>query len=309
MNKENSDVIYTAIVCLGLIALILWIFLSAVFGNKVPEKQKAISVILYSAGPGGWESFQEGIKQAENDFSVNINTVILGEEADAAEQFEIMKREVENGAEALAIAVVDDEELYDRIQRNPVPVPMVSVESGFDDNLPLISADNYEMGKRLGEEILKDFSGKQDLTVALADETILRDSVERRKKGLLDTLEGKAKIITLSEALSGQQADAAVAFHKDSLLQLAEEDDVRLWKTKRYGIGNTTSVVAALDQGKIEKLIFQNEFNMGYLAIKMLSREINSIQSLETEYVDFYCVSSKELYGTQYEQLLFPIVE
>lgn len=38
MNKENSGMIYTAIICLGLIALILWIFLNAVFGNEVPQK-------------------------------------------------------------------------------------------------------------------------------------------------------------------------------------------------------------------------------------------------------------------------------
>lgn len=309
MNKENSDVVYTAIICLGLIALILWIFLNAVFGNKVPEKQKEISVILYSAGADGWESFQEGIKQAENDFSVNINIVTLREDASAAEQFEIMKREVENGAEALAVAVVDHKGLYERIQRNPMPVPMVSIESGFGDELPLISADNYEMGKRLGEEILKDFFGKKDLKIAIADEMILRDSVENRKKGLLDALEGKAKIITLSEVNAGEKIDAAVAFHKESLLKMVEKENRLMEDIKYYGIGNTTSVVAALDQGKIENLIFQNEFNMGYFAIQKLSKEINGIQSMENDCIDFYCVSSEEIYGTQYEQLLFPIVE
>lgn len=309
MNKENSSVIYSAIICLGFIALILWIFFNAALGNEVPEKQKEISVILYSAGTGSWESFQEGIKQAENDFSVNINIVMLREEADAAEQLEIMQREVENGAEALAVAVIDYEELYERMLQAPVSVPIVSVESGFNDMLPLISADNYEMGKRLGEEILKEFSDEKELTVAIANETILRDSVEKRKKGLLDALDGKAKIITLRAAANGEGADAAVALHKESLLHLSEKDNQALSRTKYYGIGNTASVVAALDQGKIDKLIFQNEFNMGYLAIKTLIREMNGIQSKETEHIDFYCVSREELYGTQYEQLLFPIVK
>lgn len=309
MNKENSGMIYTAIICLGLIALILWIFLNAVFGNEVPQKQKEISVILYSAGIDGWESFQEGVKQAENDFSVNINVVVLREDADAAEQLEIMKREVNNGAEALAVAVADYKELYEKMLQDPVAVPIVSVESGFDDSIPLISADNYEMGKRLGEEILKDFSGKGEVTVALANEKNSRDSVERRKQGLLDALEGKAKVITLRSAINGKDADAVVALHKESLLRLPEKSKTSLRVPKYYGIGNTASVVAALDQGKIDKLVFQNEFNMGYLAIKMLLQEINGIQNKETEPIDFYCVTGKDLYDSKYEHLLFPIVE
>lgn len=68
-------------------------------------------------------------------------------------------------------------------------------------------------------------------------------------------------------------------------------------------------MVAALDQGKIDKLVFQNEFNMGYLAIKMLLQEINGVQNKETEPIDFYCVTGKDLYDSKYEHLLFPIVE
>lgn len=309
MNKENSGMIYTAVICLGLISLILWIFFSAAFGKEVQEKQREISVILYSVGTDGWESFQEGVKQAENDFSVNTNIVILREDADAEEQLEIMNREVSNGAEALAVAVVDGKELYAKMLQDSVSVPIVSVESGFDDNILLISADNYEMGKRLGEEILKDFSEEKELTVALANEKNMRDSVEKRKQGLLDALEGKAKVISLETAINEEDADAVAALHKEALLKLTEKDIMSLSRSKYYGIGNTASVVAALDQGKIEKLVFQNEFNMGYLAIKMLLQEINGIQNKETEQIDFYCVSRENLYDTKYEHLLFPIVE
>lgn len=78
---------------------------------------------------------------------------------------------------------------------------------------------------------------------------------------------------------------------------------------KLYGIGNTASVVAALDQGKIEKLVFQNEFNMGYLGVERLLSDINNVKYAKKGKIDYYCVTRQELYGTQYEQLLFPIVE
>lgn len=310
MNKETSGIIYTAIICLGLIALILGTFFQVAFGTDEPQKQKEISVILYSAGNGGWESLQEGLKQAEDDFSVNINYVILQENASGEEQFTAIEREIENGAEGVIVAVADYRTLYKLWLGKSFTVPIVTVESGFDEStIPLVSADNYEIGKMLGEEILRDFPDKEDLTVAYDWERWTRDSVEERKQGLCDVLEGKANIIPLRVAANGEGADAAVALHKEASLDLAERTDGALNSAKKYGIGNTAATVAALDQGKLDKLIFQNEFNMGYLAVEKLLGEIEGIRSKDSENIDYYCVNREELYNTPYEQLLFPIVE
>jgi len=308
MNKENTGAMYTSVICFGLIAVILWVFYNAVFGVEETPKQKEVSVILYHAGQDGWESFEEGVKQAEDDFSVNIKLEILREGADAAEQFEIIKREIANGAEGILTAVADYEQLYKLMLEEPPEVPVIAVESGFDDMYPMLSANNYEMGKLLGEELLEDFSGKKDLVIAVSKEAVLRDSVRDRRKGFFDAVEGKAKIISPEEAFHNKTADAIAALHKESLLMLSDYADRYLENVKCYGIGNSASVVAALDERRIEKLVFQNEFNMGYLAVESLLKEIDGIQTENNE-IDYYCVSNDELYGTQYEQLLFPIVE
>lgn len=310
MKKDNSRVFYMTAIYLGLIILILFVFFRVIFAEETPKKQREISVILYSVENNGWEAFQEGLKQAEDDYSVNISLVILREGGDGAEQFEIIKKEIENGAEGIIVAVTDYEAMYNSLLEKSFSIPIVSVESGLGDgSFPLISADNYEMGKRLGEEILKDFSEEEALTVALTKETVKRDSVKQREQGLRDALQGKAKIISLGAAVNGEGAHAAVALQKDSLLALTERTDPALKDTKYYGIGNTASTVAALDQGKLEKLVFQNEFNMGYLAVKKLLEEIEGNGESEMKEIDYYCVSRQELYGTQYEHLLFPIVE
>jgi len=310
MTKKKSGVFYTVLICLGLIALILLTYLQVVFGNNNKQSQKEISVIVYSAGSDGWESFEQGIKQAENDFFVNINYVVLRAEADATEQFAIIEREITGGAEGVVVAVSDYTELYNLWLGKAFDVPIVTVESGFDEiTIPLISADNYEMGKRLGEEILKDFKGKEDLVVAIDTTLVKRDSVREREQGLREALEGKADVITLRAAASGKGADVAVALDKEALLELSERTDSALTNTKNYGIGNTASIVAALDQDKIEKIVFQNEFNMGYLAVETLLEEIDGINSKDEEKIEFYCVGDEELYDTPYEHLLFPIVE
>lgn len=310
MNKENTSVIYTAGICIALIVVILMIFFRVVMGEETPKQQTEVSVVLYCAGSDGWESLMEGMKQAEDDFSVNINYVVLRESADGAEQLEMINREIKNGAQGIVVAVCDYESMYEELEALSDSIPMIAVESGVGDSmLPLFSAHNYEMGRKLGEQILEDFKGQENLTVALVRETVKRDSVQQREQGLRDVLEDKAVIISLGAAVNGQKADAAAALQKESLLDLAERTDATLQNTKNYGIGNTTSVVAALDKGNLEKIVFQNEFNMGYLAIEALLQNISGNSSSTVEMMEYYCVSREEVYETQYERLLFPIVE
>lgn len=309
MHKRNLRVTYTGMICMGLIAFILWMFFQMTVGSKEPEKQKEISVILYHVNSDGWESLQEGMKQAEDDFSVNINYVIMRQGADGEEQLAAINREIENGADGILLAVCDYEALFLPFIENKFPVPVIAIESGLNEEVfTLISADNYAMGQKLGEEILKDYAGQERPTVAIMYDSVKRDSVQQRRQGLLDALDKKAKVISLSVALGGESADVAVAFHKDGLLSLAERQDAALEKTEIYGIGNTPAVVAALDQGKISKLVFQNEFNVGYLGVEVLMGELNG-RIAEIPEIDYFAVSREELYTPQYEQLLFPMVE
>lgn len=310
MNKKNSGVIYTAAVCILLILIILAGFLDAVLGEKTSGKQTEISVILYDAGNDGWESLLQGMKQAEDDFSVNINYVVMRTDDGGEEQLELIRREIENGVQGLIVAVCDYEAMYEELENISNSVPMVAVESGVGDSMiPLFSADNYRMGRKLGEQILEDFQEKESLTVALMTENVLRDSVMLREEGLRDALGEKAKIISLQAAMNGVKADAAVGLHKESLLSLTERNEEALDKVKKYGIGNTASIVTALDKGCLEKLVFQNEFNMGYLAVEALLENISGSGSARTRNIDDYCISRDEVFETQYERLLFPIVE
>ena len=310
MNRKNAGVIYTAAVCILLILIILTGFLDAVLGEKTPKKQAEISVILYDAGSNGWESLLRGMKQAEDDFSVNINYAVMRKDEGGEEQLELIRREIENGVQGIIVAVCDYESMYEELESISNAVPMVAVESGVGDSMiSLFSADNYQMGRKLGEEILKDFREKESLTVALIRDNVRRDSVLQREEGLRDALGEKAKIVSLQAAMKGEKIDAAVGLHKESLLSLTERNDAALDDVKKYGIGNTAAIVTALDKGCLDKLVFQNEFNMGYLAVEALLENISGNGCETTKNIDDYCISRDEVFETQYERLLFPIVE
>lgn len=322
MNKRNPGVVATALICFGLIVCVLWVYYGAVFGEEQPEKKKEISVVLYHAGDNGWESLMEGMKQAEDDFSVNINYITAKEDMAGEDQLELVKQAIADGAQGVLVAVGDSQTMYQEVQTEGVPVPIVTLESSTDDNIyTFVSADNVAMGKTLGEEILRDFLGEKDLKVAVVEEYMERDSIRQRAEGLYEALGDSAEIIVLqrnderiemplflANALKNSDVDAVVALSKETLQSLCEIHEEILADKKVYGIGNTASVVAALDKGKIECLVFQNEFNIGYLSVEALLKEMNGTQS-EVEEIDFYCVGKEDIHETQYERLLFPIVE
>ena len=309
-NKEDLGTKYTIIICASLMLLILITFFQVAFGKEKKKEPMEISVLLYTAGPGAWETLQQGLARAEDDFSVDINYVTIREEADAGEQLATIRKEIDNGAQAIIIAVTDWKGWNEIYKDNMFSVPVVAVESGFGDHtIPYISADNYEMGRLLGEQILSDIPDKEQLVVAVDQGKWERESVIQREEGLKAALGERARYISVRAAFNGETADVAVGLEKDSLLVLAENEKQSMRQTKIYGIGSTASIVAALDYGKIEKIVFQNEFNMGYLAVEYLVRQKGKGVQSDREPIDYFCVGRKEIYDSPFEQLLFPIVE
>lgn len=321
-GKRNPEVVITASICFGLIMMVLWVYYGAVFGEKMPEKKKEISVVLYDAGDGGWVSLMEGMKQAEEDFSVNIRYVTAKEGTTAEEQVELIRQEIIGGSAGILLAAVDANMMPQEIQGGDLQLPVIAVESSPEAaTYSFFTADNAEMGRTLGQEILKDFEGEESLKIVVVEEFIERDSIRERAEGIYEVLEGKAEIIPiqrsndrtelslfLSNVLARSNADAVVALGKESLQALCELNAEVLNGKKVYGIGNTASIVAALEKGKIEKLVFQNEFNIGYMSVKALVQQMDGIQN-PVEEIDYYCVGREDVYETQYERLLYPIVE
>ena len=321
-NKRNPEVVITALICFGLIMMVLWVYSGAVFGVKAPVKKKEISVVLYDAGEGGWQSLMEGMKQAEEDFAVNIHYVTAKSGTTGEEQGELVQQEIDGGAAGILFASVDAGMIPPVLQGGSLQVPIVAVESNVDAaTYSFFSADNVDMGRRLGQAVLEDFEGKENLKIVVVEEFIERDSVRERMQGVYEVLEDKAELIPLqrnndrteltmllSNVLIRTEADAVVALCKESLDALCRVEPRSVSDKKIYGIGNTAAIVAALEKGKIEKLVFQDEFNIGYMSVKALVQQMEGIQS-RAEEIDYYCVNGKEVHETQYERLLFPIVE
>lgn len=300
----RKNIIYKIVVAflVSLLFVLIWV-------EEKPDKKEEISIVVYEAGANGWDSLQEGIRQAAEDFSVNTKFIVMKENASAAEQMEIIRKEIEDGAQGILLAADDSEDIKWALEKNAPVTPIVAIESGMEDSdIPCVSADDYAMGQHLAEEILADYSAQEELRIVLNDSEAQRQNIKMRRQGFLDFVGEQAQVIFYDE-WDKKEADVVAALHKTGLQDIVENADTFPGTVKIYGIGGTAPIVAALDRGEVEKIVFQNEFNVGYLGMDMLIKQVQNKKTKEVPQIDFYCVSRDDLYDTQYEQLLFTIIE
>ena len=261
MNKENKK-FRRSFLIVATIAILIWGSFYYMDNRPTEKEHKNISVILYHAGTGGWESLMEGMKQAESSYPVNINYIILEPEAGDKEQLEAVRKEIAGGAAGIILAACNSEMSVIELNEFRSTVPIITIESSLSDGYFInLTADNYRMGE------------------------------------IIENPKQYAKV------------DAYVALHKKDLQELTEELDQFGKRTPVYGIGNTPSTVAALEEGKIVKMVFQNEFNMGYLSIETLYNHIRGVTRENLREIEAFVVSKENVYGTKYERLLFPIIK
>lgn len=309
MNKENIR-FRRSFLIIVIVAITSWGFFYYTDNRPVEKEDKNISVVLYDAGDGGWESLIEGMKQAEGSYPININYIILEQMAGEKEQLEVIKKEVAGGAEGIILAACNWEMSVIELNEYSTTIPIITVESGLSDgHFTNLTADNYQMGQLLAKELEKDFKERETITIGLLKKEMNRDSVQLRYRGFIEGITERIKIQIIENPQDYAKVDAYVALHKKDLEELTEELDRFGKRTPVYGIGNTPFIVAALEEGKITKLIFQNEFNMGYLSIEALYHRIQGATGENIREIETFIVGTKDVYGTKFERLLFPIIK
>ena len=295
---------------------------------KKEKKQAVYSVVLYQNTDNEWEALLDGIEQAKKDYQVKIRVMNLAEGDTDTEQADLIEREMKSGAQGIIFAAVDSKGLEKCLEEKHIQVPVVSVETGID-GVVNISADNYEMGRELGEKVLADIQEDNGTKlVTVIEEYMERDSVKQRYKGFLDVIQESGESIKI-QPVSRQEGDFSLslligkaflesgdyvaAFDKFSTQEAAKawsanrrvyEDSGR--NIKIYGIGNTAQTVSDLDGGLLRALVYQNEFNMGYEAIRALIEKDEKGYITDEFDIRHKLVTRETLYESENERLLFP---
>ena len=310
--------------------LVIWILLPVMIYSYVlkPEQTSGkmlYSVILYQDEENEWNTLEAGAEQARADAGIMVNYVHLSKTDTAEDEIRAIRKEIRSGTAGILLAGVDSEELPKRLEEENITVPLVFVETGAGDAYPVIRADDYQMGRMLGNAILED-NITENAPILILGEKTERDSVGLRLQGLTDVLkeEGKdslirdetgKKIEELSDVITEVQQEngKAAALDKYSVEQTAALwEECQNYSLKKgtgqavYGIGNTLTTVNDLDNEKLAALVYQNEFSMGYQGIMALAEKRSTDWIRANIRISYHLVTKDTLYEEEQARLLFP---
>lgn len=311
-----------------LFCLLIASFISILFLSSNKEiKIYNVAVIVRGRNSESWTIIKEGMDQAASEMNVNISFITLLEENNIKEQKELIEREVENKVDAIIISPADYLELTDIIENINKKIPIVLFESNIktEVEIPYISCDNKELGKKLTEEVVRNGNLRSKITILKGQGN--SSSINERINGFIEELKFSqntygfldlpkdevevSKII--NEILINNSTNVLVTFESNILEIVGKTkrsfNSVNKNKSKIevYGSGSSNTIVSLLEENIINGIAMQNEVNLGYLSIKAA---VDKIEKRETAInkISSTIINSRNMYSKENQRMLFPIV-
>lgn len=290
----------------------LLISLAAAFWIPYAEDEppvRSISVILNETSDEHWGKFEKGLEQAAQVYNADVNFLALYQKDDVSEQVRLMEYEVQNGAEALIVMPAGKEELEQALEEAEISVPVILVE-GRVDSLSVsrvVSADQEAMGYALGLAMEEDGISECIIYRGMGEQSFIRE----RLSGLMRALEEAGIAYTMAkeepETYLWGRSEAVAALSEELTQELCEENFLKNYGQKVYGIGSSNRLLEYLDNGQAEFLLAVNSFDEGYLSLQAAIEQIEGKKGSETEPLEYYGIRKELMYEERYQRLLFPL--
>lgn len=306
----------------GILGILLVIMVLVSIEKRQGEDLKRISVIIQNSDENRWSAFKYGLKMAAQDEKVDVIIVSCEQFLTAEEEIKAIEREVEKGADAVIVEPIEDGKFEEKLERIKVPVLFIS---GLEENNekksknPVVEPDNYELGKKLAEELLKDNSGNlSGKRIGIFSSEEGSRAIREREKGVREVLsKTKAELCwsTQERKKEGKPIFLKNQEKVDYLLALDDESMVEAGKAAKeneihgavvYGIGNSTEAVYYLDTGNAECLIVPDEFNAGYESLSETAQVLKKMTyRMKGKTLSCSVIRRETLFSEKNQQLLF----
>ncbi|MBE5967198.1 MAG: hypothetical protein E7255_09565 [Lachnospiraceae bacterium] len=322
--KANRKFWFVILLFLGLFGMLFISTYLYITDSSNQDKNTKISVIVYGNNSDRWATLKHGIDQGAADYGAQVNFVTMTEESDYKEQKRLLGREIDNGADGIIIAATDSNAMADAVEKASLTLPVVLIETNVAgvSGLDYLTADNYSMGLNIGRSVI--LNSEESKKVAVLMENRQRSSIVERFDGFMDSLKYSDYEIDLWEReednedlpqfiqdkLAITRADIVVALDDSTLEAVIDALGTYDAAAEVYGIGSTNKIIHYLDYGIIQSIVFQNEFNMGYLSVQELFKDnkdkVNNY--FETE-IEFRTINRETMYLPKNQRLIFPIIQ
>lgn len=275
-----------------------------------------MSVILRD-GDGAVSTMRKGMEQAAQDLNVELRFLIPAEDNSAAQQAQLLEREVAGAASAVLLIPADREALGDAVSAAAGKTTLVTVETDMTawGAAASITMDHQELGAALGAAALNGVP--EGGTVLLLDSLPGDNGIRERMEAAKAVLEREGRqarmykwdpdTTSLPDILRIERPRAIIAFEAAALADVAElsrgEDAFPLL----YGCGSTASIAAALEKGRVTAITAVNVFSAGYLAVEAAAALARHEDWTAAAPVAFSIVRQETMYDSDNQKLLFPV--
>ncbi|MCI9080364.1 MAG: substrate-binding domain-containing protein [Lachnospiraceae bacterium] len=285
---------------------------------------RRVSVVVQGSDGRQWAAFRYGLEMAANDYGTEMVFANTSDNLTAEEEVEVIKREIQNGADAVIVQPVPGDGIEGMLREidNKIPVMLAGCTASVNREeslLPVTEPDNYSMGRTLAEELLSDYNGNiEGKTLGIASENASQEAVINRMDGVLDVLEGEgAKVCwsvsgsleeTGENPLDKQQSvDIVVALDDRSLVTACSFSAANnLHGALVYGTGHSTEALYYLDTGIVECLVVPDEFNKGYKSLAEASKSAKYFfRKMSDQKISYKVIRRDELFLPQNQEILF----
>lgn len=317
--KKNNKTFFALEAILAAGVLLLAVFM--IWERREEDKIK-VSVILQNPDDSEWSALKYGIKMAAQQEDAEIFIVSTGDMRNAEEEKKVIEQEAAEGADAVIVQPVPGADTEKILEEAGKKIPIMLVEdagSGEEEEaLPVTGENQYEMGKALAQEVLRDYGGSlQGKTVGLFSKTTDLKMISERERGARETIENAGGKVhwfvagdfgeTDDDFLKFQpQTDVILALDDKSLAKLGEYAESEKLTPHVYGIGHSTEAIYFLDTGVVQCLLVPDQFDIGYKSLSAVTDFLSGESDKMPSQTALYQVVRKEtLFSEENQNLLF----
>ena len=316
-QKKRIFVIFIAI------AIILFLFILDFLLRR--DNREVIYNIAYISDTRKSEDIKviaEGISQAAKDMRVEVKSYVLANNNEVEAQIELIKKEVKGKVDAILLNPTDSNKLSETIKKAYKDVPIVLINSaitGFD-SIPIISCDNEEVGKEIADEIIRNGNTRNNIGIIVTNKN--KSNLQDMYRGFLSEIsysKNNCKELNIGENINtysqqinsfikSENIDVLVTFERDILEELAQIKKENKLELELYGMGRTNKILSYLEEDIINSVAVQNEFNLGYLGVKIAVDKLNN-KDTSSKTIDFSIINKSNMYWDDNQKILFPFIK
>lgn len=295
--------------------------------SSVNHEQFYIAVIPKQGRSSFFREVASGVNTAATEYGVRTTFEGAHNEEDYETQNSLIKRAINANADAIVISAIDENKSNELLEEAVSKgIVVITIDSGvtYEGISQHIGTDNMESGRIAAKELCSMEPGQLNIGI-VNFEKHTKNAIER-EAGFMEQIEKESSVrimdsvSTVSNASEAADAtkelleqnptiNAIVAFNEYTSLgvgymirEMNRQNDIHV-----VAFDNNAESIGMIENNEIDRLIVQNPFAMGYLAIESAVKEIEKKHTIEPEqFTEVLVVSRSNLYEYENQKFVFP---